>query len=41
MFADSVLRSHEGTEMGVHQATMKYLKYAPDRAGGGGRMKNQ
>ena len=37
LIAESVLKSHDGTENDVAQTVSRLLKYAPDRRGDGGR----
>ena len=39
-FSDVVMASHGGDETKTISYTSKFLKYAPERAGGGGRKEN-
>ena len=39
-FSDVVMASHSGDETKTTSYLSKFLKYAPERAGGGGRQEN-
>ena len=39
-FSDVVMASHSGDETKTTSYLSKFLKYAPERAGGGGRKEN-
>ena len=40
IFSDVVMASHGGDETKTTSYMSKFLKYAPERAGGGGRKEN-